>query len=302
MKYLLKLELTDEGCAAVLQDAAGTAADREEAGVCLSDFDGRLCAYIREAAEHKSGAGAADDEAGEEISRAAAEAAAQLALQLKDGREPGGTRVTVAVNLQEREYPVSLTGRIADEIVTDLVRRVCACAEEVYDRNVNTVVDEIECPGDSLWAFLLRGSLSRLFGEIRVRGGEPSAARGEQPGEAGYSYGVLFAEDYEDDPNRRVILNLIRKGSPLPASGSCVCYAARESHALLYFDIYRSEIPDERYDASEPAKTFIGRVEFRLPPEGRTISEVSCRLELSAQGVLSARVSDGSGSAAEESF
>ena len=300
MRYTLRIELEEERCSVLLLDESGKEADAETLEAGLGDFALRLNAYVREVAEHKAGAGMADAE--EEIARAAAEAVGQLALLAGAGQDIRDLQAISVVHAGGREYPVTLSGKVAEEIVIDLIRKILAMAEEVYDRNLNLAAERLSCPGESLWAYLVRAGLSRRFGDIPVDGGTEQQKGPDAATTAEYSYGILFAEDYEADPNRRVILNLVRKGSPLPARGSCVCYAARASHRLLWFDLYRSGFSEASYSAGETDKTYLGRAEFRLPPDGKEITEVSCSLLLSETADVTMIISDENGSRMEMNF
>ena len=304
-KHILELTPEEDSCRIVLLGPTGNVEDQENPDCGLSLFRERLSGYIREIAGHKAGFALSGDEAEVELSRAAEEAEVQLSLLLPQASAlSGGPQVTVILHLDEKEYPVTITAKIASEICIDLIREIIGCAEDVCDRNAEIIVEEISCPGDSLYAWLLRDSLARLFGDIPVTGGRPAPLRepGEEVTEAGYSYGILLAEDYDADPNRKIILNLIQKGSPLPASGSCVCYAARASHSLLWFDVYRTDEPVERCDAADPAKTFLGHVEFMPAPGLTEAPALTCRMELSGPGMLTVSVSDENGSSTSAVF
>ena len=295
--YTLVIEPDEDKSRIVLLDPEQKETDEERLDFGLSLFRRRIADYIREIAGHKAGAAAFEEEPDSEPERLAAQVESQLAAlgRALPAKEGGNAQVTVVLHLNEGEYPVTVTQRIAAEVCVDLTRRLLDCAEEVCDRNPMTAALQIHCPGENLMAMLAREGLQRRFEGVSVTGaGQPSAGEDEAKTTeaAAFSYGILLAEDYESDPNKTVIQNIILKGSPLPASGSLVCYAARSSHSLLWFDVYRTDTLDQRFDGSAPEKTFLGRAEFMTAADLSDAPALTCRLELSETGVLTASVSD----------
>ena len=79
-------------------------------------------------------------------------------------------------------------------------------------------------------------------------------------------------------------------------------WPVKDGQESVVSDIYESEFQDDKYDAVNPNKRFVGTVKLMLPPNSSKSLNLSCRMCLNAEGILEVEASEPSGKKVEATF
>lgn len=240
----------------------------------------------------------------------------RAAISVKhDLSDPMKTGAAIArVELNGTVYTTPVTRQSFDEITSHLLRETLDCLEDVYDRNASKCrIDEIICVGGSSNMPQVEEGLLKRFSNCRIRIFEPEHAVvngstffANQPMQlvdtAVFSYGTDTFADYDKDPNYEIVVNLIRKGSSLPAQGSHSFNPVQDGQSRVQFSIYESEFGQAEYDFTEPDKRFVGQILLQLPPNATRSHSLTCQAKLNVDGQLEVEAWEPSGNRIEAVF
>ena len=314
-KYVLVYDLGGGTCdiALVRSDSSiaehYTVVDSDMVRLGGRNWDEELEKYIRVRVEATSGIQVGGNAGFEEKIR-------RTAISVKhDLSDATKTRSVARVELNGRIYPIPITRTVFDEITLHLLRRTFDCLQDVYDRNASSCkIDEIICVGGSSNMLQVEEGLSKLFPKCTIRLYEPEHAvvngaaiyasmSPENVGDvASFSYGLELHSHYGFDDDRMMIFNVIKRGTRLPAMCTRSYWPVKDGQESVVSDIYESEFQDDKYDAVNPNKRFVGTVKLMLPPNSSKSLNLSCRMCLNAEGILEVEASEPSGKKVEATF
>ena len=275
------------------------------------NWDEKIVEYITQTTEHKADIRIRGNVGFEEKIRRAA-----IAVK-HDLSDPLKTRACARVELNGRIFTTPITREVFDEITWPLLKQTFDCLQNVYDQYASSCrIDEIICVGGSSNMLQVEAGLKKRFPRCSVRLYEPEHAvvngasifahmprtGGTVTDKASFSYGTDSNTHYGFPDNRRIVSNIIKRGTMLPAT----CWKGYKSiefdQEYVSFNIYESEFDDERFDLSNPDKRFIGTVRLQLPPNSPKGLSLRCRLTLDANGLLEVEASEPSGCRISTSF
>ena len=274
------------------------------------DWDKELAKYITQIIENKSGVGIRGNVGFEEKIRRAA-------ISVKhDLSDPSKARSIARVELNGRIYTTPISRTVFDEITSHLLQQTFDCLQDVYDRNASSCkIDEIICVGGSSNMLQVEEGLIKRFPQCRIRLYEPEHAvvngatvYANMPQKeslvdvASFSYGTDSNTHYGFADNRRIVSNIIKQGTRLPAVRSKEYNPTIDGQRAVEFNIYESEHLDEDFDFSTPDKRFIGTVELILPPNSPKDLRIKCQLSLNTEGMLDVEASEPSGKKVKATF
>lgn len=274
------------------------------------DWDKELAKYITQIIENKSGVGIRGNVGFEEKIRRAA-------ISVKhDLSDPSKARSIARVELNGRIYTTPISRTVFDEITSHLLQQTFDCLQDVYDRNASSCkIDEIICVGGSSNMLQVEEGLIKRFPQCRIRLYEPEHAvvngatiYANMPQKeslvdvASFSYGTDSNTHYGFADNRRIVSNIIKQGTRLPAVRSKEYNPTADGQRAVEFNIYESEHLDENFDFSTPDKRFIGTVELILPPNSPKDLRIKCQLSLNTEGMLDVEASEPSGKKVKATF
>jgi len=278
------------------------------------DWDKTLAEHITDIVEHKENLNIRGNAGFEEKIR---RAAISVKYQLSD---PAKTRAIARIEFNGKIISVPVSRNIFDEITAHLLNKTLECLRDVYDKNYHTCsIDEIICVGGSSNMLQVEAGIRSMFPQCRVRLYEPEHAvvngaaiyaglLKDIPGQiivqdiSSFSYGVEIYENYDKDPTRKVISNIIKKGEHLPVSGSKNYCPIQDNQKIIRFDVYESDSEAEQYDITEEKKSYIGSVELNLPPDAKKTWTLSCGIKLNEKGLLEVQASEQGGNQVETRF
>lgn len=266
------------------------------------NWDEKLCDYIAEILECKTGARTRGNAGFEEKIRRAA-------ISVKhDLSNPAKDRSMARVELNGTIYTIPISRSVFDEITLPLLWQTFDCLQDVYERNaLSCRIDEIICVGGSSNMLQVEEGLLRRFPQCRIRLYEPEHAvvngatiYAYMPHEtltdvASFSYGTATNTHYGFPDNKKIVSNIIKRGARLPAVCSRSYHPARAEQEGVVFNIFESEFLDEDFDMSNPEKRLVGTVRLLLPPNSPKDIYLRCKLRLNVNGLLDVEASEPSG-------
>ena len=264
------------------------------------NWDEELVKYITQLIEHKSGVRVCGNVGFEEKIRRAA-------ISVKhDLSDPSKERSIARVELNGRIYTTPISRIVFDEITSHLLRQTFDCLQDVYDRNaLSCKIDEIICVGGSSNMLQVEEGLHKLFPQCQIRLYEPEhavvngaasyATNGKINDHSCFSYGIDTYYDYDNDPNKIVVINILKRGSHLPTSDTQYFRPYANNLSKMVLSIYESEFENEYYDFSEKEKRFVGKLIINFPPNATADLSVECTVTLNVNGLLEVKAKDSFG-------
>lgn len=278
------------------------------------DWDKALMNYISTEVEKKTGVRIIDHDYYLKQLKTMAE---EIKKKLSDGFS---TVANAVINMQNgRIVQVRVTLNIFEEITYDLMTRALECLNRVYAKNsAKYKIDEIICVGGSSNMRQVRYNIKNAFPDMLVRLYEPEHA--VVNGAAIYaelihndptasvlsdvsvfSYGIRAYEDYDKDPNKLVIFNIVYKSSKLPTNGKHSFSTTRANQSAVDLNVFESENTSCKFELDQP-HTHIGRVTFPLPPNARKGYSITCEMTLKGDGFLYFNAVDEAGKSVPAQF
>lgn len=267
------------------------------------DWDSMLIAYLTDMLESKTGILIRGNVSYEnKIRRAAIAAKHELSDSLNE-------KTIARVELNGKICSVVITRDKFDAITAHLLKKTIECIRDVYNRNAaNCKIEDIICVGGSSNMLQVEEGLKRAFPRCNVRLSSPehavvngAAIYANMPQKemlvdmASFSYGVESNTHYGFPDNKKIVSNIIQKGTHLPVIGQKNYSPAHENQEVVAFNIYESDLTDDEYDFDFPNKRLIGTVGLRLPPGSPKDLNLSCQLALNAEGLIEIEASEPSG-------
>lgn len=279
------------------------------------NWDEAVGDYLIEAVENKNKIVVKGNPAYEEkIRRAAMDVKHKLS-------DPFNERAIARVEINGRITAIPITRTLFEEITTHLLNETLECLQDVYDRNLfECQVSDIICVGGSSNMPQIEAGIKQKFPQCRVQIHEPEHAvvNGNAvyadllKGRTGnglvlkdvssFSYGVEVYDDYHKDPNHLIISNIILRGSELPAEKSKIYFPTNDKQKEVWFEVYESEIGENKYEKTEENKRSVGCVILALSKGADASKPITCNMKLNHAGILEVTATDFKGKKVEASF
>lgn len=261
------------------------------------DWDTELMKYISGEVEKRTGIRIIDHDYYRKQLRTKA---IEIKKKLSDGFSTSASAVIAMQNGRMVSVPVSLN--TFEEITYGLMTKAVDCLKRVYAKNIGSnSIDEVVCVGGSSKMRQVRYNIQKEFPDMTVRLYEPEHAvvngatiyaelvstRADPvvSDVASFSYGIRVYEDYQTDKNKKVIINLVRRGDRLPAKGTQTFYPPQDNLNNISLVIFESDNPASKFDINYPS-TNIGNVLFPLPQNASTSFAIHCEISLRGDGFL----------------
>lgn len=229
--------------------------------------------------------------------------------------DPSKESSIARVELNGKIYTESITRNIFDEITSDLLRKTFDCLQEVHERNASSCsIDEIICVGGSSNMLQVEKGLMERFPKFTIRIFEPehavvtgAAIYAHMPKRnledvASFSYGTAAWRHYGTPDQKRIVSNIIKRGTKLPALCSETYSPVKDGQEAVSFDIYESEQDQDEFDFSNPDKRFIGTARIVLPQNSTKSLILRCQLCLNQEGMLEVEASEPPGRKVQAEF
>jgi molecular chaperone DnaK (HSP70) len=270
------------------------------------DWDSALGNYILGELIEQSGCADIAKDAGylEDIRRAAKKAKERLS-------EPNMNKYTADIRIGSELYSVPITQGNFESTTNSLLMMTLDRMQELYEKNRSCAVEKIICVGGSSNMPQVKREITKRFPSCEVQLWEPSAAIAygaavyttlEEPPltKATFSYGIRCYEDHAQDPNKRIVVNLIHKGQTLPAEGSRGFQTVIDDAESVRFPVYESDIASDKYDPAQGKEIGMLSLKFRSRvPKGY---ENNATMSLTKHGLLEVKAFDQKGNRVEATF
>lgn len=315
-KYILVYDLGGGTCdVALVRSDSGSAehytvVDSDMVRLGGRNWDEELVKYITQIIEKQSGIVITGNVGYEEKIR-------RTAITVKhDLSDPTKSRSIARVEINGRIYTTPISRAVFDEITAHLLRQTLDCLQDMYDKHSGSCkIDEIICVGGSSNMRQVEEGLVERFPECSIRLYEPEHAvvngatiYANMPqidvlkDVVSFSYGTDTNTHYGYSDNKKVVSNIIIKGSELPATKSKGFCPIVPGQKTVIFRIYESEYIDDEYDIDRPDKRFVGTVELELPPNSPKDLNLRCQISLNTEGMLEVTASEPSGKKVSATF
>ncbi len=273
------------------------------------NWDSRLEEFITREVEKQSGLSLKNNPAyKEKIKRAAI--SAKHSFSEKVG-EKYRDKVRARVEVNGRSYNVPITKELFDELTMGLLNDTIRMTKEILNRNNGNTISKIVCVGGSSNMPQVIEGLKRAFPTKTIQVFEPekSIAIGAAiyaqfcDGKdthlsdiASFSYGIRCYS--ASDNNKRIVVNLIKKGDRLPKTNSHGFVTRLDKSTAINFSIFESTNVSDEYDyvsTEEPIMQV--RLDFKATvPKG---TDADTFLTLTSDGILEIKAKDRKGHSVE---
>lgn len=274
------------------------------------NWDERLQAYITKELEKKAGITVYGNPAyTEKIKRVAIEVKEDFSKKRPNGSYRDKVKARVDINGQN--YGIEITEKIFDELTLELLNKTITMTKNLLQRNGGTIDKFICVGGSSNMPQVIKG-LKRSFPnrEIQVYEPEKAVAYGaaiyaqfcKERGVgtsvlsdiAPYSYGIRTCEDYDKNPDREIVVNLIFKGNRLPKESRHGFLTVSDGQTSVRFPVYESTLAKENCELYEVGD-YIMEIELPLPHRPPKNTKIEVTMTLNADGLIEAVADDGKG-------
>ena len=265
------------------------------------NWDERIAQYITNEVEKLSGVPIRNNRAYQEkIKRAAISAkhafSEKVGITYRD-------RVRAKVEINGRVYQVPITRVMLDELTGDLLNKTIRLAKEMIGRPKCQNTQKMICVGGGSNMPQVIECLKGEFPWMEIQVFEPEkaiavgaaiyASEGDIVSDiAPYSYGIKCYEDYDKDPNKSIVVNLIKKGDYLPKTQRHGFATVEEGLRTLSFKVFESSIVTERYDEHQISGDYILKVNLDLPPNVPKGYSIKVDMTLTTDGLIKVYADD----------
>lgn len=272
------------------------------------DWDNKLQAYITHEIEKQSGKSISDNPGYmEKIKREAITAKHSFSEKIA-----GKYRDTVKarVEIDGKIYQIPITKAMFDELTLDLFNQTIVLTKEILNKNSDSYIDRIICVGGSSKMPQIQEGLERAFPNKTIQIYEPEKAIAL--GAAIYaqhcdsqatflsdispfSYGVDCIENYEKDPNKHIIVNMIKKGNRLPITQKHGFATSVDNQKTICFKIIENDKKVNSYDYIKDSSPYIMKLNLDLPANMPKDTPATLYITLTESGMIEATADDGNG-------
>ena len=271
--------------------------DSEMERVGGRDWDEKICAYLRNVVEERTGINVAGNPAYERKIR---DAALKAKHRLSD-QERAICRLEVNFDI----LSIPLTLEKFNELTAELLNRAVSALKRVYDRNVSDCeIDEIICVGGSSNMRQIKERIQAEFPYCSVRLYNPeyavvsgAALYADMRGlnvidKADFSYGIQVVEHKGTPQEKYQIQNMLIKGAVLPFDSTRNYRPSEDNQATIIFRVYETDTKEDHCDMDEYPMTKIGELKLILPANTPRTTDVRTKMTLNKDGVLKVQAWD----------
>ena len=284
-------------------------ADSEMLRIGGKDWDEKLANYIIYELEHRTGVPLANNPMYlERVKRAAIQAKHKFS---EKGVQGYPNKVRVHVDVDGSAEAVVITKEMFDETTMTLAHKVTQLAKQLYEKHPELRISKLVCVGggsnmpqviDRLKAALPRLTCQVYQPSKAIAYGAAVYAQTLQRAQpllrdiAAFSYGIRVYRDYAKyHGTRRMVMNFVKKGDTLPASGVDYIVTPRPNMSMLEMRVFESEECVDSYDYHSSNEDAILLVEFPLPPNTPVNYRLEVTLTLTKDGLLEVVAKDAAG-------
>ena len=287
-----------------------TVVDSDMLRIGGKNWDEKLQSYITKELEKKSGITVYGNPAyTEKIKRAAIDAKEDFSKKRPNGSYRDKVKARIEINGQN--YGIEITKKIFNELTQELLNKTITMTKELLKRN-NGSIDKFICVGGSSNMPQVIEGLKSSFPNMEIQVFEPEKAVAfgaaiyaqfcKESGAgasvlsdiAPYSYGIRCYEDYDRNPDREIVVNLIFKGDRLPKRNKHTFVTVKHKQSALSFKVFESSLTKkecELYEVGDYVMEIVLSLPH-LPPKG---TAVEVTMTLNADGLIEAVADDGKG-------
>ncbi len=287
-----------------------TVVDSDMLRIGGKNWDEKLQAYITAELEKQSGISVHGNPAyTEKIKRAAVKAKEDFSVKRGTSYRD---KVRAKIEINGRNYSVEITKQIFNELTLELLNKTITMTRALIDKNGGIKIDKLICVGGSSnMPQVIEGLKDAFKGmDIRVYKPETAVALGaaiyaqfcKEHGAgsrvlsdiAPYSYGIRCYEDYDKNPDREIVVNLIFKGDRLPKQSHNYFHTIRDEQTYLTFKVFESTLTKKNCELYEVGD-YVMEVELPLPHRPPKYTNVDVTMTLNADGLIEVTADDGKG-------
>ena len=274
------------------------------------NWDEKLQSYITHELEKLSGISVYGNPAyTEKIKRAAVKAKEEFSVKRGSSYRD---KVSARVEINGRNYKVEITKQIFNELTQELLQKTIKMTKALLEKNNIDTIDKFICVGGSSNMPQVIEGLQRAFPDMEIQVFKPETAvalgaaiyaqfckddRKLLPilsDIAPYSYGIRTCEDYDKDPDREIVVNLIFKGNRLPSEAQHGFCTVHEGQSAVLFKVYESTLTKEHCELYEVGD-YVMEVRLPLPHRPPRHTSVDVTMTLNADGLIEVTADDGKG-------
>ena len=274
------------------------------------NWDEKLQNYITKELEKKSGINIYGNPAyTEKIKRAAIKAKEDFSRKKPNGSYFDKVKARIEINGQN--YGVEITKQIFNELTQELLQKTITMTKSLLQKNGNAI-DKFICVGGSSNMPQVIEGLGKAFPSMEIKVFEPEKAvalgaaiyaqfcKESRVGAsvlsdiAPYSYGIRCYEDYDRNPDREIVVNIIFKGDRLSRTNKHNFSTVMDKQSALVFKVFESTLTKENCELYEVGD-YIMEIELPLPHRPPKNTRIEVTMTLNADGLIEAVADDGKG-------
>ncbi len=268
------------------------------------DWDGRLETYILRELEKQTGSVLSTNKAFKEKAKRAA-ISAKHAFSEKTG-DHYRDKVTAKVEVNGRLYRIQITKTLFDELTGELLNETIQMTKRLVEKESCSGVKRLVCVGGSSNMPQVLAGLAGAFPEMEIQIFEPEksiacgAAIYAQSCDivsdiAAYSYGIRCYQDYDKDPVKKIIVNLIKKGDRLPKTGEYNFSTIEDDMGTSSFKVFESAVTEDECAPEAVPAEHILEVVLDLPEGTPKGTSVTAKMTLTTDGLIEVIADDKNG-------
>lgn len=284
--------------------------DSEMIRVGGKDWDDKIAQYISTQLEKSTGLNLANDQSMQEkIKRAAINAKHSFSERGIHGFKE---KVRIHVDVRGSSESILLTKTMFDELTMPLAQQTINLVKKVVSRNNNINISKLICVGGGSNMPQVIDRIKNEFPQYDINVYEPekSIAFGAAfyaancknesylQDRSSLSYGIRCYEDYDNNPNKRIIVNIIKKGDSLPKSNEHSFLTVEDNQTSVAFHVFESNSSDNEYEYCEwmNEKYDIMKITLELPKGCPKETETHVKMTLNKDGLLEISARDNNNS------
>lgn len=235
---------------------------------------------------------------------------AKHGFSVKDFRGGYKQKVTAHVDIAGSRESVVITQAMFDELTRECLNKTIELVKKVIARNPGIHISKMVCVGGGSNMPQVIQRLQQEFPRYDFRIYEPekaialgaaiyaqhrTAAASYVRDIAAFSYGIRCYDDYDKDPNKLVVMNLIKKGKKLPERYVRRFFTVTENQETVTFYVFESDNYQDKYDYNMRDEDAIMHVAFHPPKNAPKGYCMNVELLLTQDGLLEIHAKDQTG-------
>ena len=280
--------------------------DSEMIRIGGKDWDDKIAGYILKQMEKETGLSLVNDQSiQEKIKRAAINAKHSFSERGIHGFKD---KVRIHIDFRGSSESIVLTKTMFDELTMPLAQQTINLVSKVIARNKSINISKLICVGggSNMPQIIERIKAEFPQYDISVYEPEKSIAFGTALYAANcknesylqdissLSYGIRCYDDYDKDPRKMIVVNLVKKGDLLPKTASHSFRTVEDNQSTCAFYVFESTNKDDQYEYGDWMKDeyAIMKVNLELPNGSPKDTQTHVDMTLSKDGLLEIRAYD----------